>query len=299
MKWLTPKFAIIAFWNYYCPNYHPVLHRSTSVTLYPVHQAPSALSDSATLHSIGLQLHRWNCSFTRPDIILFRHFATRSPRSFLAFSTLLIWIATILMIRVYRPVGMLLLLLTETMQGVFSYLALFFFIIIGQLRCKVVETLPCWCSTGFTFVPFLLLRNLASESNAFSSFPLTLSQMLNFISSDYGALEPFESEFVAVKTLRALYIIIITILFLNTLIALLNLKIKAADKNASNLFHLQMASLQVEIELGLLSSSERKRRDWYGYSLSFPLIFSRWMSSQCLKNIETFKIQLQLQLQFL
>jgi len=99
--------------------------------------------------------------------------------------------------------------------------------------------------------------------------------MLNFISSDYGALEPFESEFVAVKTLRALYIIIITILFLNTLIALLNLKIKAADKNASNLFHLQMASLQVEIELGLLSSSERKRRDWYGYSLSFPLIFSR------------------------
>jgi len=53
------------------------------------------------------------------------------PRAFLAFSTLLIWIATILMLRISRPVGMLLLLLTETMQGVFSYLILLFFIIIG------------------------------------------------------------------------------------------------------------------------------------------------------------------------
>lgn len=44
---------------------------------------------------------------------------------------------------------------------------------------------------------------------------------------------------------------------------MLNLKIKKADKNAANLYHLQMASLQVEIELGLLSSSERKRRDWF------------------------------------
>jgi hypothetical protein len=86
--------------------------------------------------------------------------------------------------------------------------------------------------------------------------------MLNFISSDYGALEPFESEFAAARALRALYIIAITILFLNTLIAILNLKIKTADKNASNLFHLQMASLQAETELGLLSSSKRKRRDW-------------------------------------
>lgn len=74
--------------------------------------------------------------------------------------------------------------------------------------------------------------------------------MLNFISSDYGVLEPFQDFSAAVRTLRALYIIIITILFLNMLIAMLNLKIKHADKNARNLYHLQMASLQVEIELG-------------------------------------------------
>jgi hypothetical protein len=95
--------------------------------------------------------------------------------------------------------------------------------------------------------------------------------MLNFISSDYGALEPFESASTAVRTLRALYIIVITILFLNTLIALLNLKIKRADKNAGNLYHLQMASLQVEIELGLLSSSERARRDWFPEWFSYSM----------------------------
>lgn len=52
-------------------------------------------------------------------------------RAFLGFSTLSIWVATILMLRTYRPVGMLLLLLTETYRGVFSFLALLFFIILG------------------------------------------------------------------------------------------------------------------------------------------------------------------------
>ena len=40
--------------------------------------------------------------------------------------------------------------------------------------------------------------------------------MLNFIPSNYVALEPFESESAAVRTMRALFIIVITILFLNT-----------------------------------------------------------------------------------
>jgi hypothetical protein len=53
------------------------------------------------------------------------------PRAFLGFSTLLIWIATVLMLRVYRPIGMLLLLLTETLQRVFSLLVLLSFIILG------------------------------------------------------------------------------------------------------------------------------------------------------------------------
>lgn len=95
--------------------------------------------------------------------------------------------------------------------------------------------------------------------------------MLNFISSDYGALEPFEATSAGVRTLRALCIIVITILFLNTLIAILNLKVRAADKNSANLYHLQMASLQVEIELGLLSSSERARRDWFPEWFSYSM----------------------------
>ena len=94
--------------------------------------------------------------------------------------------------------------------------------------------------------------------------------MLNFISNDYDALGPFQSS-AAVKALRASYIVIVTILFLNTLIAMLNLKIKRADKNAGNLYHLQMASLQIEIELGLLSASERRRRDWFPEWFSYSM----------------------------
>jgi MYND finger len=127
---------------------------------------------------------------------------------------------------------------------------------------------------GFTFVPFLLLRHLdggPSGENPFSTFTSTISQLLNFISSDYGALEPFESSSAAIRTLRATYIVVITIFFLNMLIAMLNLKIKRADKNAANLYHLQMASLQVEIELGLLSASERTRRDWFPTWFSYSM----------------------------
>jgi hypothetical protein len=54
-------------------------------------------------------------------------------REFLAFSTLVIWVAAILMLRVYRPIGMLLLLLTDTIQEVFSFLALLIFIILGMM----------------------------------------------------------------------------------------------------------------------------------------------------------------------
>jgi hypothetical protein len=126
---------------------------------------------------------------------------------------------------------------------------------------------------GFAFVPFLLLRNLEVEentANSFSSFTYTVAQMLNFISSDYDAMGPYE-ESPAVRTLRALFTITITILFLNMLIAILNLKIKDADENAGNLYYLQMASLQIEIELGMISSSERARRDWFPEWFSYSM----------------------------
>jgi hypothetical protein len=52
---------------------------------------------------------------------------------------------------------------------------------------------------------------------------------------------------------------------------MLNLKIANADQNAANLYYLQTASLQVEIELGLLSSAERARRDWFPEWFSYTM----------------------------
>ena len=62
-------------------------------------------------------------------------------RPFLGFSTLLIWIAAVLMLRVYRPVGMLLLLLTETLRGVLPFLVLLSFIILGTSSRVPFESL--------------------------------------------------------------------------------------------------------------------------------------------------------------
>jgi hypothetical protein len=52
---------------------------------------------------------------------------------------------------------------------------------------------------------------------------------------------------------------------------MLNLKIARADQSAANLYFLQTASLQVEIELGLLSSAERARRDWFPEWFSYSM----------------------------
>ncbi len=63
----------------------------------------------------------------------FLQIVTKHPpsRAFLAYSTLVIWIAAILILRIYKRVGILLLLVTEAIQEVFSFLVLVFFIILG------------------------------------------------------------------------------------------------------------------------------------------------------------------------
>ncbi|DAA74727.1 TPA_exp: Uncharacterized protein A8136_3043 [Trichophyton benhamiae CBS 112371] len=171
------------------------------------------------------------------------------PRAFLAFSTLLLWIAALLMLRVYEATGTLLLLLTEMLHGVLPFLILLALIVLG-----------------FTFVPFLLLRNIDStgiDQTPFSDFGLSMSEIIKFMASDYDALKVWERSSAAARTLRSLYIIVVTILLLNTLIALLNLKVKSADERSRLLWLRQMASLQCEIELGLLWHRERRRRDWF------------------------------------
>ncbi|EZF27638.1 hypothetical protein H112_00321 [Trichophyton rubrum D6] len=171
------------------------------------------------------------------------------PRAFLAFSTLLLWIAALLMLRVYEATGTLLLLLTEMLHGVLPFLILLALIVLG-----------------FTFVPFLLLRNIDStgiDQTPFSDFGLSMAEIIKFMASDYDALKVWERSSAAARTLRSLYIIVVTILLLNTLIALLNLKVKSADEQSRLLWLRQMASLQCEIELGLLWRQERRRRDWF------------------------------------
>ncbi|EGD92031.2 uncharacterized protein TERG_08982 [Trichophyton rubrum CBS 118892] len=129
------------------------------------------------------------------------------PRAFLAFSTLLLWIAALLMLRVYEATGTLLLLLTEMLHGVLPFLILLALIVLG-----------------FTFVPFLLLRNIDStgiDQTPFSDFGLSMAEIIKFMASDYDALKS-----------RLLWL-------------------------------RQMASLQCEIELGLLWRQERRRRDWF------------------------------------
>lgn len=141
------------------------------------------------------------------------------PRAFLAFSTLLLWIAALLMLRVYEATGTLLLLLTEMLHGVLPFLILLALIVLG-----------------FTFVPFLLLRNIDStgiDQTPFSDFGLSMAEIIKFMASDYDALKVWERSSAAARTLRSLYIIVVTILLLNTLIALLNLKVKSADEQVS------------------------------------------------------------------
>jgi len=53
------------------------------------------------------------------------------------------------------------------------------------------------------------------------------------MSNDFTSLDPFNDRLVSIQVLRAVFTILISILFLNSLIALLNLRVEAADKKVS------------------------------------------------------------------
>ncbi|KAI8810336.1 hypothetical protein BJ742DRAFT_770359 [Cladochytrium replicatum] len=197
------------------------------------------------------------------------------PRAFLAFSVPVLWIDVVLMLRIFQNVGTLVLLVTEMVKRVSGFLAL-----MGSLIF------------GFAFIPFLLLRNVGSESsvdsssdpNPFDYFHLTLFEMLRFVGNDFDSLSAFRTiDFRAnassgdsylaasVRGLQSLFVLMVSILLLNLLIALLNMAVAGAAARARNIWHYQMAVHICEIELGYLLPHERRRTDWFPPYFSYTM----------------------------
>jgi hypothetical protein len=57
--------------------------------------------------------------------------------------------------------------------------------------------------------------------------------MITFMSGDFDSLDPFKDSLVSIQVLRAVFTVLVFILLLNSLIALLNLRVEAADKRVS------------------------------------------------------------------
>ncbi|KAF8350991.1 hypothetical protein F5887DRAFT_1193386, partial [Amanita rubescens] len=183
-------------------------------------------------------------SFTMSIICLLRQ---KPPRSFIAYSMPTLWINLILSLRIFEPVGVLLILVTEMIKGVLPFLLLLGLFI-----------------TGFTFIPFFLLRdqNRAFVSNPFHSFSQSLGEVIAFMANNFQALSPWNSM-ISIQILQSMFAVIVSTLMLNCLIALLSLKVAAAEKRSKNIWIQQMVVLLVEIERGLLTDSERADPYWF------------------------------------
>ncbi|KIM77599.1 hypothetical protein PILCRDRAFT_91042 [Piloderma croceum F 1598] len=118
---------------------------------------------------------------------------------------------------------------------------------------------------GFSFVPFFILHNQPVDGtrNPFRDFGQSLGEMITFMSNDFTSLEPWKDSMTSIRVLRPVFTIIVSVLLLNVLIALLNLKVEAAEKRSRNIWIHQMASMVVEIERGLLTKAEREDRYWF------------------------------------
>lgn len=57
--------------------------------------------------------------------------------------------------------------------------------------------------------------------------------MITFMSNDFTSLEPWKDSMTSIRVLRPVFTIVVSVLLLNVLIALLNLKVEAAEKRVS------------------------------------------------------------------
>ena len=100
------------------------------------------------------------------------------------------------------------------------------------LCARVLENGLTYSVVGFTFIPFLLLKDESSDSvsNPFHDYGRSLGEMITFMSNDFNSLDPFKDSLVSIQILQAIFTVFVSILLLNSLIALLNLRVEAADK---------------------------------------------------------------------
>ncbi|RIA83535.1 hypothetical protein C1645_880431 [Glomus cerebriforme] len=169
--------------------------------------------------------------------------------AFIAFSTTIVWVDMILQFRFYKPVGVLLIILIDMVKEISWFL-----------------TLLATLLVGFAFLPYFLLRNEISifnnKFNNFVSFGSALLEIIKFLVNDYDSLKPWSNN-VPVQLFRILFIIVISLIFLNILIVLLNLHVKSITKKSQIKWLKQVAEMIVDIEKYLLTSQERSRTDWF------------------------------------
>ena len=92
-------------------------------------------------------------------------------------------------------------------------------------------------------MPFFLLRNELPATtdgstqtlNPYDNFGRALGETISYITNDFATLDPWKDSFAAIRVLRALFTILVSVMLLNSLIALLNLKVKDADKRVSSI----------------------------------------------------------------
>ncbi|CAG8610325.1 10768_t:CDS:2 [Paraglomus occultum] len=164
------------------------------------------------------------------------------PVSFIAFSTAIIWVNMILQFRFYKPIGILLAVLTDMIKGVSWFLGLLATLLLG-----------------FGFIPFFLLRLKTSVNGDFGS---TLFKMIEFLGNDFTSLQPWGND-ISISIVRSLFTIIISVLLLNVLIALLNLQVESSSKKGEAKWFKQVAEMVVDIEKYYLTSAERSRPEWF------------------------------------
>ncbi|KXS16585.1 ankyrin [Gonapodya prolifera JEL478] len=178
----------------------------------------------------------------------------------------------LLVMRMFHPVGTLLLLVTEMVKGGFGFLVLLGFqILVPKLKQLFA---------AFAFIPFLLWRNtilpasdptagqaVSEDYNPFDQFPSALFQTLMFAGNDFSALNKWQA-LPAPMILRSICTILVSILLLNVLIA------EDAPARSKNIWLFQASLLICQIEATILFAPERKRLDW------FPIYFNYTMNEK-------------------
>ncbi|RUP47740.1 hypothetical protein BC936DRAFT_145384 [Jimgerdemannia flammicorona] len=186
----------------------------------------------------------------------------------LSLTVILVWVHTLLQLRVFRAIGTYVDILWELLKQVGTFLMILALLVLAfanglfiYLRGQVIP--PPAPLTGFIGNSIsITLQQPMDTVNKFVRFDESLKSTYLFLTGDYSSISPWDGD-PLVDIIKIAFSFITVIMMLNVLIAILSDVINMAREQGKRRWLRELAQVIVEIERTMLLPFERRNPHWF------------------------------------